>query len=265
MKKRKVIKYFLGSGLVVIIAVLILFANKWRNDKLFGRITVKGNITLSSEELLNAAGLKSDSLINIEDLNLVFIQDRISKHPEIKKAYVSKEPPDELIIEIVEKRPIAIVNTGAELYLVDEEAELFSFRNYEKLFDLPVINGLTHQVPAIYKRNDDISEELLLAVNILKQVYSKGKFLQNQISEINFSDSEKVIIYSNDKSVPFYFPKYKNQLAAHNNAKDITAKDIIFRVNIFKKFIEEEYLKNLSRKYEYVDIRYSNQVVAKFN
>ncbi len=213
MKKLTVIaELFWGVGLVAIIAVLILFANKWRNDKYFGKITVKGNSTLSSEELLNAAGLKSDSLINIDDLNLVFIQDRISKHPEVKKAYISKEPPDELVIEIVEKRPIAIVNTGAELYLVDEESELFSFKNYEKLFDLPVINGLTRQVSAINPSNEDINEELFLAVRILKQVYSKGKFLQNQISEINFSDSEKVIIYSNDKSVPFYFPKYKNQL-----------------------------------------------------
>ncbi|MBK6539247.1 MAG: FtsQ-type POTRA domain-containing protein [Ignavibacteria bacterium] len=31
------------------------------------------------------------------------IQDRILRHPEIKKAFVSKVPPDELVIEVIEK------------------------------------------------------------------------------------------------------------------------------------------------------------------
>ena len=127
---------------IAIIVSALVFANSWRSNVYFDKITISGNITLSKEDILNVAHLKEDSVINIEELNIDIIQDRISKHPEIKKVFVSKEPPAELRIDITERRPVAIINFGNELKLVDKELEIFSFKNFEKIFDLPVINGL---------------------------------------------------------------------------------------------------------------------------
>lgn len=237
--------------LIVILAaitmLIIFFANNWRNKTIINKITIKGNITISESEIYAAAGLKADSLINLEELNLVFIRDRIAKHPEIKKVLVSKEPPSELIIDITEKKPIAIILKKNELYLIDEEQEIFPIKNYDKAFDLPIISGLNTDEA---KSKTDIN----LAINFLKVIYTSGKYLQNLISEINMKDTTKIVVKTNDAIIPFYFPRIQSKDAVLYKEK----------LDLFKDFIDEEIMiKKIN--YEYVDLRYSNQIVAKIN
>jgi cell division septal protein FtsQ len=244
----------------VIIAVVIIYANRWRTNVNYDKITVNGNFTLTKEEILQAANIKPDSVVNIEELNLVFIQDRISKHPEIKKAFVSKNPPNELVIDIVEKRPLAIVNVGNQLNLVDEECELFPFKNYEKLFDLPVITGIkqvsSQQIDDKYYLND-----LKTAVFITMNAYKKSKFLYNQISEINIADTGKIILFTNDKSVPVYLPR-----SVENNISDLNyQKEILTKLVVLKNFFEKSFASLKEKKLDYVDLRFDNQIIVKTN
>ena len=76
-----------------------------RSGSSIEKITISGNYTISRAEILNIARLK-DTVLNAEEINIDNIQDRISKNPEIKKVFVSKELPSELKIEIIERRPV---------------------------------------------------------------------------------------------------------------------------------------------------------------
>lgn len=247
MSVRKII--LLSVIIVSVVVVLIIIANNWRNKTFVNKITIKGNLTLTESEIYSAAGLKADSLINLDELNLAFIRDRIAKHPEIKRVVVSKEPPSELIIEITEKKPIAVLVKRAELNLIDEDREVFSIMNFEKVFDLPVINGLDENSPN-YKSDLDV------ALNFIKSAYAKGKYIQNQISEINMSDSARLTVFSNDRPTVFYFPKVKKEREAN---EVYSAK-----LGVFKKFIDDEIVRN-NLRCEYVDLRFSNQIIAKLN
>ena len=255
----KSLKYILPVFLIVAVVVVIFFANKWRNNIFFDKITVKGNYTLTKEEVLKAANLKADSVINLQELNIVFLQDRICKHPEIKRASVSKNPPDELIIEIVEKRPVAILNTGRELKLVDEELEVFSFKNFEKLYDLPVINGIRPEVIQNIEKGEK-SEELQLGVYFVLSAMKKSKLIFSQISEVNMSDSNKVIVYSNENNTPFYFPRFpeKNIISDSSYQKLINDK-----LTLFKKYYDKIYADSKGKNVGYVDLRFNNQIVVK--
>lgn len=245
MRKGKII--ILIASLSVVTIFIIILANNWRNKTIISKITVKGNITISEGEILTAAGLKADSTINLEELNEVFIRDRVAKHPEIKKVVVSKEPPSELIIEVIEKKPIAIILKNNEIFLIDEEQEIFPIKNYEKAFDLPIINGLIHNEQKNYT-------EINLAIKFLKVVYKEGKYLQNLISEINMKDSLMIIVKTNDKVIPFYFPRIENDVNEVYKHK----------LTLFKMFMDEEIaLKKMDC--EYVDMRFSNQIIAKIN
>jgi len=243
---------------IAIIVSALVFANNWRNNVYFDKITVSGNLTLSKKDILNVAHLKGDSVINIEELNIDIIQDRIAKHPEVKKVYVSKEPPAELKIDITERRPVAIINFGNEIKLVDKELEIFSFKNFEKIFDLPVINGL--DIANVTKTGISAREnDIRLALFMILESHKIGKYLYNQVSEINLSDSNKIIVYSNDNSVPFYFPRYADQ-----NIYDIEyQKEISNKLVLLKGFLEQVHVRNVKRDLEYVDLRFSNQVVVK--
>lgn len=242
-----------------VIAGTVYFANIWRENMTYDKITVKGNITLTKDEILQAANIKSDS-VNIEELNLVFIQDRISKHPEIKKVFVSKNPPNELVIDVYEKRPLAIVNVGNQLNLVDEECELFPFKNFEKLYDLPVITGIK-QFSQQQIEDKSYMNDLKTAVFITINAYKKSKFLYNQISEINVSDTGRIVLFTNDKSVPVYFPRSEN-----NNISDpVYQREITDKLVVLKNFFGKSYESLKDKKLDYVDLRYNNQVIVKTN
>jgi cell division septal protein FtsQ len=246
MNRRKIIWLVIVS--LIVVTGLIYFANNWSNKLYADKITVKGNTTISEEEILKAAGIKRDSVINLDDINYLFIRDRILKHPEVKKVVVSKESPSELIIEITEKRPVAVVVKNSELFLIDDDYEIFSFKNFEKIYDLPVINGLKAENDPDYKK------DLRSALNLIKEAYTKGKSLQNLISEVNVSDSDKLVVYTNDHSAMFYFPRPDSGIAEKEMFNE--------KLNLFKNFFDEEIMrKNL--KFEYVDLRFSNQIIAK--
>lgn len=246
--------------IIAIIIIALVFANSWRSNVYFDKITISGNLTLSKDDILKVAHLKKDSVINIEELNIDIIQDRIAKHPEIKSVFVSKEPPAELRIDITERSPVAIINFGNELKLVDKELEIFSFKNFGKIFDLPVINGL--DIANDTKAGMDVLEnDIRLALFMIIESHKIGKYLYSQISEINLSDSSKVIVYSNENSMPFYFPRYRNKDIYNVNYQ----KEISFKLVLLKKFLEQVYMRSTKKDFEYVDLRFSNQVVVKYN
>jgi len=253
MSKKKII--ILSVLIVIIIVVIIIIANQWRSNIYYHKITVKGNTQLSREEILLAANLKEDTIINIEELNLIFLQDRILKHPEIKSAKVYAIPPDELVVEVTEKKPIAILNLNSELKLIDAEGEIFSFRNFEKLYDLPVINGVN--IDSIKNKGSDF----LIAIMIIKFALQSGKSVYNQISEINFMDSLRTVVFTNDNTIPFYLPKYN----VYTQLDSSIINDIKFRIALFEECQQQLLPKFAGRNVEYIDIRYMNNIFIKSN
>jgi len=242
---------------VVILIVVAFFANKWRSNVEFDKITISGNYSLSKQEILSFAKLSEDSVVNIEELNLKTIQDRISKNPEIKKVFVSKVPPSELKIEIIEKRPVALINSENELKLIDEELEVFSFKNYQKIYDLPVVTGYQTGRIQIMDSMKNVNN-LKTALFIILNSFRKSKTLYNMISEINIADSSKIIVYSNEKSAQFYFPKYTDKNINDNSYQ----KELL---NTLVKFNAFHIQKAVKENIDYVDLRFNGQVIVKFN
>jgi len=242
---------------VAVIASTVFLANKWRNDVYFDKITVEGNYTIDRNEILAVARLKDDSSVNVEELNIDLIQDRIANHPEIKRVFVSKEPPAELKIQIIEKNPIAILNSGNETRLIDDELEIFPFSNYEKMLDLPVISGLKVKPTKIDPDKLD-EEDLRIAAYIITNARKEGKSLHYQISEVNMSDPEKVIVFSNDGAVPFYFPRLKGKSIADKEYQDM----IRNKLDVYQEFCDK--ILGSQKDVLYIDLRFSNQVVINY-
>ncbi|HEY5534062.1 MAG TPA: FtsQ-type POTRA domain-containing protein [Ignavibacteria bacterium] len=256
MTDRKKYSLLLFAVIIVIITAAIV-ANKWRNNVEFNKITISGNYTISREEILKFAKLYEDSSINIEEINLKMIQDRISKYPEIKKVSVSKEPPAELKIVVTEKRPVALLNIENELKLIDEDLEVFPFKNYQKIYDLPVITGYSTSKTAVVDSMKNVNN-LRTALFIILNAYQKSKTLYNMISEINIADSSKIIVFSNEKSAQFYFPKYKDK-SVTDKIYQKELNNTLVKFNAFQ--LQTGNMDNIG----YVDLRYNGQAIVKFN
>lgn len=240
-----------------VIASTVFLANRWRNDVHFDKITVEGNFTIDRNEILAVARLRDDSSVNVEELNIDLIQDRVANHPEVKKVFVSKEPPAELKIQIIEKNPIAILNSGSEARLIDDELEIFPFSNYEKMFDLPIISGLKVKPTRIDPNKLD-EEDLRIAAYIITNARREGKSLHYQISEVNMSDPEKILVYSNDGAVPFYFPRLAGKSIADKEYQDM----IKNKLDVYQEFCDK--ILGSQKDVLYVDLRFSNQVVVNY-
>jgi len=106
------------------------------------RVVVSGNDRLSPEQVLAVAGVNHGP--NVLTLNLRDLSQRLSEHPWIESAAVSRELPDRLMVEIKERQPAAVVAMGAR-YLVDAKGEIFKRVDSNEIYDLPTITGLARE------------------------------------------------------------------------------------------------------------------------
>lgn len=247
-------------SLIVLIVIAVAFLSlKWRSGNALDKITLTGNYTISREEILSIARL-SDSILSSDEINIDLIQDRISKHPEIKKAFVSREMPSELKIEIIERRPVAILNGENEIKLIDDELEIFPFKNSSKLYDLPVISGVrieNHTIPM--KKYS--KEDLRLALFIILNTYKESKAVYNNISEVNLSDTTKSVIYLSEDSSPFYFPRKYTESISNKEYQKL----LLNKLEVFESYLKQSLDKHLKKQINYVDLRYENEVIVNSN
>ena len=103
-------------------------------------------------------------------------------------------------------------------------------------------------------------DKLKLAVKILMEIINKKSGMQNYISEINMSDENKIVMYTIDRAVPVYLPMYDIKKI---NEPDVM-QQIAMKTEVMKQYFEKIYLKQKNKNLKYIDLRFSNQVIAGF-
>ncbi|MGB9711550.1 MAG: cell division protein FtsQ/DivIB [Dissulfurimicrobium sp.] len=106
------------------------------------KILVEGGPHMSHEDLLRLTGLTSRT--NILAVNLDSIKSAIERYPWVKKAEVRRRLPDRLIIMIKERVPVAAMESGGKMYLVDGTGAVFKEAAPAEVGSLPVITGADH-------------------------------------------------------------------------------------------------------------------------
>ncbi|MCX7833222.1 MAG: FtsQ-type POTRA domain-containing protein [Ignavibacteria bacterium] len=244
--------------LIVVVVTVLVLSIKWRGDEIYRKVIISGNHTITEKEILKYAGLEDLSKIKSDEINENEIVERLKIHPDIKKVFVYKNPPEEIKIEIIEKNPIAIVNVGNELNFIDEELELVPFKNTGKVYDLPIINGIKFNKDKVYENYT--KTELKIAITILMTIYRESKLLSDMISEINMSDNNNIILYTHDYTIPIFIPKYSEELFKDSNLRN----DLLKRIKVMKCFLEEIYPEEKKEEIDKINLTYSNQLIVSF-
>ena len=105
---------------------------------------------------------------------------RVMGHPQVESAYVARKLPGTLVVNVIERRPVALVPVGAELRAVDERGVSLPLDPSRTPVDAPVVTaprvaGVYHllgqmqrEAPALFARISSIrpagSDELLVQV-----------------------------------------------------------------------------------------------------
>jgi cell division septal protein FtsQ len=243
----------------------------WKDRTNLKKIEVTGNMTLSKEEIFDFAKL-TDSLVLSNSLSLEMIETRIAKHPNIKSVNATRES-GVIKINISEKTPFALVTNGKNVFLVDDALNLYNLKKENTNIDLPVVSGLSNELDLSYLSASDL-RNLKIARYIISKSVKIDRILYNFVSEISFSDSSGITIFTSEDVTPVYLLDYNSLPYTMRNT--VPAREIDINNNEFRNTLDEKllclssFLKQVivykSRfSFAYVDLRYKDIVVVKNN
>lgn len=244
MSTKRTLKFgFLGLTLLAI--VLVVAANLWKSDLKVKRVTIEGNRIVETAELTQL--IKVPKNTQIQEIDLMAVRRDIMSHHFIKDAVVERDLPATLKITVKERIPLAIINSKEILYL-DEDGVVLPHSISKQLFDLPVITGIPDGLslaPGAILRNAEIQE----ALRILASSKLVSKELYHLISEVRLRNAGDIVLYASEWGVPIIFGR-----------GEIPNK--LVRLEAFWNDVVRE---RGSDNLQYVDLRFDDQVVVRWN
>ena len=186
-------------------------------------IIVSGENGLLKEDI-------TDKIEKLEENNIVYIntgeiEKLLRQDVKIKNISIKKIYPSKLEIKLEERKPYVYVKKGEDIFLADEELNLFGYVFEADAKNIPVV---------IYDGNEEVKKDLKIIISKIK-----NKDLYDMISEIRKSDKDYRLILVNgieiitdtlvstdkyDKTYRLYSQKLKDNQEVHY--MDIRFKDI---------------------------------------
>ena len=242
-----------GFFYILIIAALsvVAYGYQWIDSYLQESLTtfklvdieINGNEILSRQEILNLCGLEEDGsqLLTIKPPDVV---KRICNSPYVKAATAVRSLPSKLRITILERKPIAFIY-GRGLNFIDEDGVLIPVPRTSSRWNLPFISGVNESLGALGHRT--VSGKALQGVEIISYMQMIPSSLNEMISEIDMSRNDYVMLKLIRGGAEVKIDK--------NNYQE----NLFILNQYFEKYLDW----NLLPVFEYVDVRFKDQLIIK--
>ena len=182
---------------------------------------------------------------SLDELIIGDISQILEEHPYVKASRVSKWFPSTIRIELIERKPIAILNIPP-IVLLDKDGFVLPNKQSKTNFNLPILNKFNPD-SVLYPYGDKV-----LSINVENCIYWLGKI---KMEYPTFYEDISEMKMTSDNDINIILSEYPTNIYLGKN-------DIWSKINILKKFENELYPKKLS-DFSYLDMRYNNQVIAK--
>jgi cell division protein FtsQ len=232
-------------GLTVLALGLVVAANYWKSDLKVKRVTIEGNRIVETAELMQLIKIPKNT--QLQEIDLTAVRRDIMSHHFIKDAVVERDLPATLRVTVNERVPLAIINSSEILYL-DDDGVVLPHSISKQLFDLPVLSGLPEGLgitPGATLKNADVQE----ALKILACTKLVNKDLYHLISEVRLRNGGDIVLYASEWGVPIIFGR-----------GEIPSK--LVRLETFWNDVVRA---RGSDNLQYVDLRFDDQVVVRWN
>ena len=161
---------------------------------------IHGLRNVPENQILMKLRAVEDQTKNLLSLDLDELRRSLELIPWIRSAVVRRVFPDKLIIEVVERVPIAFARVDHATFLVDEQGVLLESNSESPHeFDFPVITGLEAglelEALARNKKRVALYQELIQALD------GNGAGLSKDLSEVHLQDPGSLAVLLNDDSV----------------------------------------------------------------
>ncbi len=170
---------------IVLLAVYILFKSPVFN---ITNIIVRGNMSLTAAEIIRVSGIVSGA--NIFQVNLKEAAARIHTLPLVKEAKLDRELPGTVVIQVRERRPVAMVVAQGQFVEVDE-AGYYLCRGSAAATGLPVITGMEVEAagPGRLVKGPGLDTALRVVGDLPRE-------LRDRLSEVHLGNDGRVVLYT---------------------------------------------------------------------
>ena len=249
-KKKKFKRWYkiLISTLVCSMIFSLIWISFWWSD--FTNTLVVKNIVISNTNILNMDNYKDTfgdlQGIPLNQIDLNQVTELVESHPYVHAARLSHRFPGTIVIEIVERTPIAILNTQPMVMLDEYGFILPDMENIGNFF-IPSLSNF-NPAPELYPIGEKVlSVKVKESIEWLCHLREDYSFLYNNLSEMRLvSDSEIELILAEEPT---------KILLGNTN--------LWIKIEILKQFSTDLKPNKELTDFSYLDMRYNNQIIAK--
>jgi cell division protein FtsQ len=188
--ERKILKIFKRTLRITLTLLLICFSlfighrvyAHLLGDPLFRvrEVEIEGYQKIPRETLLSL--LTIEGMPNLFTLRLRDVAQRLEAHPWIDHVKVRKAFPDRIWVQVVERKPIAILQLE-ELYYIDAKGVIFSRLGDGDDYNLPFLTGLNRET--LEKNPGEANRLITKALELLRIAEREKASPLEEISEIH--------------------------------------------------------------------------------
>jgi cell division protein FtsQ len=207
-------------------------------------IQVIGNQFVSREEVANALGLPlhagSGPAAKVFRLSLAAQRKQVEAIAWVRCAALTRVLPNRLVVQVIERTPVAFANVGGRVSLVDSEGVLLD-KPESAFFDFPVITGLDSNAGL-----DERRTRIALYQDFMRQLGEEIAHSGWIVSEADLADGDdlKALLVQGRETLQVHF--------GHEN--------FLPHFHTFLALLPE--LRKSNAPLDSVDLRYRNQVVV---
>lgn len=151
-------------------------------------LQVSGNRTLTSDDVLAAAGLRrGESLVG---LDLAAARARLVADPRVREASLRRRLPGTIIVEVTERVPCVIVRADGD-YLVDAEGVVIARATPGTRSDLPVLKGIAAVAGKITPRG---ALDIAAGIELVAAIRLVGFPVLSAIDHVDLADPDDAVI-----------------------------------------------------------------------
>lgn len=200
---RKLLRRFLRVSVAVFSTTMIIIGGFFVVQLLMAsdlfkidQISVQGNSRLDPDSIVALSDIQEG--VNTFSLDLGLIGRKIEENPWIEKARVERIFPRQVTIEVLERKPVAIVNLGY-LYYLDEQGEVFKVLDASDRLDFPMITGFDYDKAR--EHNEVYVQKFKQIVALLADLKKRSRFNLDQVSEIHQNSDGSLALFTLKGSV----------------------------------------------------------------
>ncbi len=183
----------LGAIFIIVASLLVIvydfgFNRRSGFSSSVNKLVITGHQKLSKEEIVAILGVQAG--VPFEDYSLKVLEEKLEKHPRIKKASVTRRSKEQLLVSIVERGARFIVNSNDNLYEIDDDYNLVSVDDIRDT-NLVVLSGEFQ-----LGQSQQVSKKLKEFCGSVENLFEAYPGLKDRIAEVRLDEDGEITIYT---------------------------------------------------------------------